>query len=117
MNNSSMNIPTLYIETKTKPSCKELCSQIFLAIDHRLGTDYAGTYGCRATHEMVSVVGDLVGIHAVKSIVLDELREPALAKSCGEKTILSFLVHLAHALNVQLIIIPLASKGCHRGIR
>ncbi len=116
MNNSPKNIPTLYIETKMKPSCKELCSQMFFAIDHRLDTDYARTYGRRTTNDQMSVIGNLIRIHAVRSIVLDGLREPAPTESCGENTILSFLEHLAHSLNVQLIIMPLASKGCHRGI-
>lgn len=85
-------------------SLKGLCTDIFLAVDRLLGTNYFKKFGSRGNSEdyMLAQVAQLAHTHHLGVLIIDEMQNLAKAKR-GRDELLNFLVKMDNIIGVPVI--------------
>ena len=94
------------IECPPAPTRRQVCQVMFEAIDMALGTNYMVMFfdAKGSAESMVARLQNLVVLHAVGLIVIDEIQNVAHAAERHE-TFLNFFVNLVNRLGVPLMLI------------
>lgn len=97
------------IECPPAPTRRQVCQVMFEAIDTALGTDYTVMFfdAKGSAEAMVARLQNLMVLHAVGLIVIDEIQNVAHAAERHE-TFLNFFVNLVNRLGVPLMLIGTA---------
>jgi AAA domain len=97
------------IDCPAAPTRRQFCQAAFSAIDLALGTNYTSMFVAQknSPEEMVARLQNVVVLHAVGIIVIDEIQNVAKAAEAPD-TFLNFFVGLVNRLGVPLMMIGTA---------
>lgn len=91
-----------------------LCHKFFEEADKILGTDYLKKHGDQRIDGLIKSVGNVASIHALGTLVIDEIQHISSAKS-GAENVMNFLVTLENELKIPIILIG-TYKACKNGV-
>jgi hypothetical protein len=88
-------------------SPKQLCISFFKAVDDLLGTNYLAKHGDTriSIDAMMVQMAHVANLHAVGTLIIDEIQHLRQAKSTGADAMLNFLVTLVNTIGIPVIII------------
>ena len=97
----------LKVECPHDGSVRHLCINFFRAVDQALGTDYQQLYvKARSTPEsMLGSIAQIVALHSVGLLAIDEIQHLDKSKSGGSQKILNFFVTLTNVIKVPVLFI------------
>lgn len=97
----------LKVECPHDGSVRHLCINFFRAVDQALGTDYQQLYvKARSTPEsMLGSIAQIVALHSVGLLAIDEIQHLDTSKSGGSQKILNFFVTLTNVIKVPVLFI------------
>ncbi|MDR2168024.1 MAG: ATP-binding protein [Clostridiales bacterium] len=86
---------------------KGLCMEFFEAVDRAAGTNYFELYAKRAItiNIMMKRMEQIVRLHCVGVLVIDEIQHLNLAKGGGSEKMLNFLVTLVNKIGIPVVLI------------
>ncbi|MGK7893236.1 MAG: ATP-binding protein, partial [Xenococcus sp. (in: cyanobacteria)] len=101
---SVSQIVWLKVDCPHAGSLKGLCTDIFLAIDGLLGTNYFKKFGSRGNSEdrMLAQVAQLAHTHHLGLLVIDEMQNLANSRR-GRDDLLNFLVKMDNVIGIPVI--------------
>ena len=99
-------VPWLRLECPSTGSRKQFCNAVFVALDTRLGTTYAESFGNRrkTVDEMMLHVQHLAQLHAIGVLVIDEIQH-LNQSSEGTRPLMNFLVTLVNLIGVPVVLV------------
>ena len=106
-------LPSVYQVVYLKLDCpfdgslKALCRMFFQELDRLLGTEYYRLYGRSkySIDEMMISMTQLVRLHGIGCVVLDEIQCLSMSKSGGAEKMLNFFMSLTNILGIPFILI------------
>ena len=102
------------IDSTYNGSIVGLCQKFFEEVDMILGTNYLKKHGDQRVNGLISSMGKIVSIHALGTLVIDEIQHISVAKS-GAENVMNFLVTLENELKIPIILIG-TYKACKNGV-
>lgn len=98
----------LKLDCPRKGSLRELCVNVFQAVDEILGTKYRKRYAGNSHRTLESLIAGIARVaanHCLGIIVIDEIQDLSEARSGGDITMVNFFVHLENAIGVPFALI------------
>lgn len=93
-------------------SIEGLCQKFFEEVDAILGTDYLKKNGNQSIDGLIRSMGDIVAIHAIGTLVIDEIQHIAVAEN-GVENVMKLLVTLENDFKLPIILIG-TYESCKR---
>lgn len=102
-----IQIPWIRVESPHDGTLTEFCLQFFVEVDRRLKTNYYKKYGGsrKGIAYLITSVAQVVNLHCIGLLVVDEFQHINLAKGGGEKKMINFLVTLINTIGVPIVLI------------
>ncbi len=98
-------ITWLKVQAPHLASTKDICLQILRQIDGLLGTNYAGRSNKQSVEQMLDIVIQAAGVHALGLLIIDEAQEFSNRKSGGQEGLAAFTLRLNNGIGVPQIMI------------
>ncbi|WP_448208589.1 ATP-binding protein [Azospirillum sp. sgz302134] len=97
----------LKLDCPYKGSPKQLCINFFAEMDLLLGTRYRRKYGASrfAVDEMMAWMAHVAELHALGTLVVDEIQHLRQAPGASRDDLLNFLVTLVNTIGIPVMII------------
>jgi hypothetical protein len=95
----------LKVQAPHLASTKDICIQILRQIDSLLGTNYAERLNKKSVDEMLDIVSQAAGTHALGLLVIDEAQEFSNRKSGGQEGLAAFTLRMNNGIGVPQVMI------------
>jgi hypothetical protein len=102
------------IDSTYNGSIVGLCQKFFEEVDTILGTNYLKKHGDQRIDGLIRSMGRIATIHALGTLVIDEIQHISVAKS-GAENVMNFLVTLENEIKLPIILIG-TYKACKKGV-